>query len=53
MIDHDIDTLSNSCGFFTFTPGSKLMIDDKGVKERKQASNRQGCRMYGKTMPEK
>ena len=35
MIDHDIDTLSNSCGCFTFTPGSKVMMDDKGVRENK------------------
>ena len=53
MIDHDIDTLSNSCGYFTFTRGSKVMTDDKEVKERKQASKRQGCRICGKTMPEK
>ena len=45
--------LSNSFGFFTFTRGSKVMMDDKGARERNQASKRQGCRICGKTMPGK
>ena len=45
--------LSNSCGFFTFTHGSKVMTNEKEVKERKQASKMQRCRMCGKTIPGK